>query len=318
MSGFCNSIAMKIKVGNVHFSNIYWNFALQLDVSLGLTFNFMLWQCCTYVLIRFWHKKHLVRVRKRQHFVLKYLFLSPQTQLEIYSDVRLLNADTCQTYPVEETAILSWSQQLETFKTWSGMVNSKKIIHRSYPPVLEPGSAAVSPSLNPTASPPPLWRLLTYRKHVMWMRYRTCCGNVSMVHRTQTNVKVTVFCRNVNRQHFILVTALYSEAADAVCANQHVLFSLIRVCGFLPLTLWYIETFPPVWANLLFFLSAAESANYCYIAESTHKMHWNPPQRIVNADQTLASRFLLFMKSKSSISYLPTACTDLTPPKIFN
>lgn len=198
------------------------------------------------------------------------------------------------------------------------MASSKKIIHKSYAPVLEPGSAAVSPNSNPTASPPPLWRRLTYRKHVMWMQYRTYCGNVSMAHRTQTNVKVTVFCRNVYHQHFILVTALYSEAADAVCANQHVLFSMIRACGFLPLTLWYIETFT---------LSELTFCSFCQLQRVLiiGVYSWIHPQDALKPSTVYCQRwpntgkpFFAFHEFQSSISYLPTACTDFTPPKIFN
>lgn len=37
--------------------------------------SFMLWQCCAYTLVRFRHKKHVVRVRKTSGFGLKCLFL---------------------------------------------------------------------------------------------------------------------------------------------------------------------------------------------------------------------------------------------------
>lgn len=46
---------------------------------LGSVSNFMLWKCCACVLVRFWYKKHLFRVRGTSGFVVKYPFWTLRT-----------------------------------------------------------------------------------------------------------------------------------------------------------------------------------------------------------------------------------------------
>lgn len=59
-------------------------FMLRLFVSLDSFFSSVSWQRYAYALVTFRQRKHLVRVRKRPGFGLKYLALSPQTQQQIF------------------------------------------------------------------------------------------------------------------------------------------------------------------------------------------------------------------------------------------
>ena len=61
---------------------IWWNVFLCRDWFFRFSF-----QRCANVLVRFRHKSHLVRVRKRLCFVLKYLFWLCQTRLKIFLDL---------------------------------------------------------------------------------------------------------------------------------------------------------------------------------------------------------------------------------------
>lgn len=56
---------------------------LKLDISLCLVLYFKRGQCCSYDLVRYRHKNHLMR--KRSYFGVKYVFWLPQTQLEMSS-----------------------------------------------------------------------------------------------------------------------------------------------------------------------------------------------------------------------------------------
>lgn len=57
---------------------------LRLFVSSDSFFSSVSWQRYAYALVTFRQRKHLVRVRKRPGFGLKYLALSPQTQQQIF------------------------------------------------------------------------------------------------------------------------------------------------------------------------------------------------------------------------------------------
>lgn len=59
-------------------------FMLRLFVSSDSFFSSVSWQRYAYALVTFRQRKHLVRVRKRPGFGLKYLALSPQTQQQIF------------------------------------------------------------------------------------------------------------------------------------------------------------------------------------------------------------------------------------------
>ena len=88
------------------------------DATFTLHFSFSLSVLsCDDAVIRFRHKKHLVRIKKRSCFGLKYLFWSPQSRLEMFQLFATIHSVTLTNVDIQCSLVIN-IQRFYTSKCW--------------------------------------------------------------------------------------------------------------------------------------------------------------------------------------------------------